>query len=116
MTDEPTTSDRLKRTIRAKGWSVRQFQIACQKHAPDARGVSYASVYDHVKGRTRHDPPLAFLRAAAHVLDVPLSWLICDTDDIADPLPAHVTVEIVGVRYLVTDITSNGDMVLRRVT
>lgn len=69
-----TISERLKELLEERKWSTRAFQEEVKRRAGEGtRGVSYASVWEYVEGRT--DPPLSFLRVAAEVLDVREAWL-----------------------------------------
>jgi len=67
-------SDRLKQLLLERSWSTRRFQEEVKGRAGEGtRGVSYASVWEYVEGKT--DPPLSFLRVAAEVLGVREGWL-----------------------------------------
>ncbi len=66
-------SGRLKAELEERDWSTRRFQQEVRQIAPNARGTSYASVYEYVDGRT--DPPLSFLAVAAKVLNLRPAWL-----------------------------------------
>lgn len=69
-----TISDRLSQLLAERDWSTRRFQEEVRERAGEGtRGVSYASVWEYVEGRT--DPPLSFLRVAAQVLGVREAWL-----------------------------------------
>ena len=68
-------SARLRDKIDKLGWSTRRFQQEVAATAPDTRGTSYASVYDHVEGKAKGGPPVEFLEVAAQVLNVRPAWL-----------------------------------------
>ena len=66
---------RLRKKIAQLFASTRKFQQAVEAAAPAATGVSYASVYAYVEGKSKAPPPLPFLIAAANVLNVRPAWL-----------------------------------------
>lgn len=100
-----TISDRLKQLLAERNWSTRRFQEEVRDRAGEGtRGVSYASVWEYVEGRT--DPPLSFLRVAAEVLGVREAWLASgegpQTDKhaaeahVASLVGAEVAAEVLG--------------------
>jgi transcriptional regulator with XRE-family HTH domain len=86
-----TISDRLKQLLAERKWSTRRFQEEVRDRAGEGtRGVSYASVWEYVEGRT--DPPLSFLRVAAEVLGVREAWLASGEGPQTDKHAAEVHV------------------------
>lgn len=92
-------SERLKGLLLEQDWSTRHFQEEVRRKAGEGtRGVSYASVWEYVEGKT--EPPLSFIRVASEVLGVREGWLATGEGPPTDASAAEAKVAdqvVVGV-------------------
>lgn len=87
-----TVSDRLNEALQIRGRSTRSFQQELAER--DVPGASTAAVYRYLKGEA--EPSLAFIEAAAEILDLRTPWLafgIGYRDDEEERLAGRARVE-----------------------
>ena len=87
---DDTIGKRLRTGISGQGWSIREFWRRMEKKAERMRsqgdrlpGVSYPSIRAFVEDK--RIPTFAFLKAAAHELDVNYTWLVTGGKSGGDP-------------------------------
>ena len=94
-------SDRIRTKLSERRWTTRGFQQRVEAAAPEGiRGVSYPSVREYVRGET--EPPLTFLRVAAGVLGVNLSWLVTGLGPERGPLYGELDLKYV-IRHAISE-------------